>query len=344
VKLGARKIKVLEAIVNSYIITGEPVSSKSLCDDLRVSSSTVRSDMAELTHLGLLEQPHASSGRVPSHSGYRFYINQLMSQGTYGLSLKNKEELARPIFSCKVNDPENFLKDVIDIIAEITKCVAVSAIPTKNSSVIQAIKLVFVEDRVIMVILVTSLGIVKNKLILCERCLDQETLAIIQRILQDKLKGLEISKVNIILSEILNEDFTEISPVFSKFLEVIIDLTDEVVDAGINLTGESNLFFYPDFNLDSISGLINFFNSPNEALSFLERNQDDDINVLVGEENELCEFDRFSVIISKYNFLKQNDGIIAIVGPTRMDYAKIIPTIRYLSSLTSKFLDENFGF
>ncbi|MDR0404853.1 MAG: heat-inducible transcriptional repressor HrcA [Oscillospiraceae bacterium] len=342
-ELGTRKAKVLEAIVNSYIVTGEPVSSKSLCDNLKVSSSTVRNDMAELTQLGLLEQIHASSGRVPSHAGYRLYIDQLMSQGASRLTIESKEELSRPLFSCKINDPEDLLRGALDVVAEYTKCAAVSAVPSKSCSGVRAIRLIIVGHRSIMVVLVASAGVIRNKIVLCDCCFNQEELVAFQRILQDNLEGLEVRRVPSVLAEAFDENFAEVSPVLCEIVEAVIDLSDEISGAEVDLTGESNLFFYPDFDLDSVSGVIDFLNSPDQVLSFLKENQDDDVSVLVGEESKLCEFGRFSVIISKYDFSRQDTGFIAIVGPTRMDYAKIIPSMKYLSSLISKFLNENFG-
>ncbi|MDR3178957.1 MAG: heat-inducible transcriptional repressor HrcA [Oscillospiraceae bacterium] len=345
--IGPRKLKILEAIVDSYIATGEPVSSKFLCENLglSVSSSTIRSDMADLTRIGLLEQPYTSSGRIPSHAGYRLYIEKLMEDGiTKKEPIENERYLSEPILSFKARNLEDVLRNTLSVLAEITKCIAVSATPLKNTSTIKGIRLIFVKSKVTMIVLVTSIGVVKNRLVLCNVDCGKGVLDFFQKILQEKLENLEIYKLNSDLINTLKEDFFEISPILPKFFTVIIELAKEASKANINLSGENNLFFCPDIDQESALNLVNFFNSPNDSMvDFLKNNCNDEITVLVGEENGICKSSKLSVIISHYDFLHQDMAAIALIGPTRMNYAKLIPIIKYLTSILSGFLNKNFG-
>jgi heat-inducible transcriptional repressor len=341
--LNLRKLKILEAVVDTYITSGEPVSSNALCDllDFSISSATIRNELAELTKLGLLDKPHISAGRVPSHFGYRVYVNQIMNDRQRNLLLNKEDAIINAIFSSSICDSKDLIHNILDILAETTGCVAVLITPTKNSSKIKNIQLILEGKRVVLVMLITSFGIIKNKLVRCDYELTPKGLQIFQEILQKSFQDKEISSINEafkvgIFASLRPEVLTFLSP----FINAIFDLTKEAASADLTLVGQTNLFFCPEFEKSDIRQAVEFLNSTEDIIKFFLENQNEDIKVLIGEECGLKEFYDLSVIMSKYEFSPHNSGIIAIIGPTRMDYAKLISSVQRHALAISYLLSQ----
>jgi heat-inducible transcriptional repressor len=337
-ELSERKRRILAAVVELYVATGEPVGSKSLCDTLgfNVSSATVRNEMSELSRMGLLEQPHTSAGRIPSQKGYRVYIDTLMKPRP--ISREEKQYLDSMILP-SAYDPEKLLDGVAKVLASMTKYAAVSTTPSGESGVIRAVQLVQTSRRTAMVILMTSAGTMKSRVFHCDFDLTPEILRVFFRLLNDKLAGVPVASVTPAYMQTLAASLGDMAMMMSSALMAVAETAQESMRSDVCLNGEVNLLFYPDFGQNEIRRIVDFLSRPAELCRLLaERNRG--LQVLIGRESRRPELEDSSLVVSRYEVGGHDAGAIAIIGPTRMNYGKIISNMEYLSDSVGRMLTE----
>lgn len=336
--LGERKLKILTIVVDSYVESGEPVSSKAICDilDVPVSSATVRNELAGLTSLGLLQQPHKSSGRIPSNLGYRVYVNNVMNKKP--ISFAEQQMIDEAICS-SIKDPDSLLKGAATVLADITKCAVASVMSAQNNVTIRNLKLVKINDHSSMIILVMSTGIIKNRMFCCDYDLTSDLLEIFQRILDEKFTDVPVSKITPAFIQTTAASIGELAIMMSPILMSVFQTVRDVTDAGVELEGEVNLLFIPELRDQSIHDVLRFLSNEQDVANYLlcdNRN----LQVLIGNENKRHELTDLSIIISRYKISDDSCGAISIIGSTRMDYARFMPSIEYTSDLLGKVLRE----
>ena len=337
-ELSERKRKILAAVAELYIATGEPVGSKSLCDtlDFHVSPATVRNEMSELSTMGLLEQPHTSAGRVPTQKGYRVYIDSLMKLRP--ISPEEKQYLDSMILP-SAYDPERLLEGVAKVLASMTKYAAVSTTPSGEGGVIRAVQLVQTSRRTAMVILMTSAGTMKSRVFHCDFDLTPEILRVFFRLLNDKLAGVAVSAVTPAYMQTLAASLGEMAMMMSSALMAVAETARESVRSDVCLNGEVNLLFYPEFGQNGIRRIVDFLSRPADLCRLLEQG-DQALKVLIGLETNRPELQDSSVIVSRYTVGGRDAGAIAVIGPTRMNYGRIISNMEYLSGSVGRMLTE----
>ena len=337
-ELSLRKQKILAAVVELYIATGEPVGSKSVCDalDFNVSSATVRNELSELSELGLLEQPHTSAGRVPTQKGYRLYIDTLMCRQP--ISGEEKRVLDSMILP-SAYDPEKLLDGVAKVLASMTKFAAVSTTPSSEGADIRAVQLVQTSRRTAMVILMTSAGTMKSRVFHCDFDLSPEILRIFFRMLNEKLVGLPVASVTPAYIQSLAASLGDMAMMMSSALMAVADVAQDSMHSDICLDGQVNLLFYPEIGQAGVKRILDFLSRPME-LSRLLAQQEGNTRVLIGQESKRPELSDSSVVVSKYAVGGHDAGAIAIIGPMRMNYSRIISNIEYLSGSVGRMLTE----
>ncbi len=337
-ELSDRKRKILAAVAELYIATGEPVGSKSLCDtlDFHVSPATVRNEMSELSAMGLLEQPHTSAGRVPSQKGYRVYIDSLMKLRP--ISPEEKQYLDSMILPAAY-DPEKLLEGVAKVLASMTRYAAVSTTPSGEGGVIRAVQLVQTSRRTAMVILMTSAGTMKSRVFHCDFDLTPEILRVFFRLLNEKLAGVSVSSVTPAYMQTLAASLGEMAMMMSSALMAVAETARESVRSGVCLNGEVNLLFYPEFGQSEIRRIVDFLSRPADLCRLLERSSSA-MKVLIGMETKRPELQDSSVVVSRYTVGGRDAGAIAVIGPTRMNYSRIISNMEYLSDSVGRMLTE----
>lgn len=336
-ELSQRKQKILAAVVETYIETGEPVGSKALCEtlDFHVSSATVRNEMSDLAELGLLEQPHTSAGRVPSQKGYRLYIDTLMTKPAItGEEKCYIDSLILP----SAYDPEKLLDGVARVLAAMTKFAAVSTSPSGEAAVVKAVQFVQTSRRTAMVILMTTAGTMKSRVFHCDFDITPEILRVFFRILNEQLIGMPVVSVTPAYIQSLGASLGEMTILMSSALMAVSDVAQDSLHSEINLNGEINLLFYPEFEQNGIRRILDFLSRPEELCRLLS--QQDNTRVLIGRETERPELTDSSVIVSKYAVGGRDAGAIAIIGPTRMNYGRILSNLEYLSGSVGRMLTE----
>lgn len=336
-QLSDRKKLILACVVEHYIKTGEPIGSKELITEtgLNVSSATVRNEMSELSSLGYLEQPHTSAGRIPSHLGYRYYVDYLMKP-------REVDEVSKQMMnagiSSAIGDPERLIEHASSVLAELTHCASLSTTPGGECTVIRRIELVPIGSRSAMMVLLTSNGILKSRLCRLDIPLDTHTCEAFYNIVDSTLVGRQASEISIAsmqtVAASLDTDFLAMFPM----LAAVCELAQSTAQTQIMLEGQSNLLTNGEYG-ESAFELINFLNKE-EPLTRVINNAKDGMNITIGPENIFRQLEKSSVILAKYNVRGQDAGSIGLIGPTRMDYETIIPNVRYLTELVGKMIEQ----
>lgn len=336
-ELSERKKKILAAIVELHVANGEPVGSKALCDslDFAVSSATVRNEMSDLADMGLLDQPHTSAGRVPTPMGYRVYVDMLMKKKP--ITREEKRMLDSRMLS-SAYDPEKLLDGVSRVLAADTQFAAVSTTPSGRGAEIRAVQFVQTSRRTAMAILITSAGTMKTRVFHCDFDLSQEILRVFFRVFNEKLAGKAVSAITPAFIQNLAASMGEMAILMSSACMAILDVARDSLRAEVCMEGQTNLLFYPELAY-SVRRMMDFLARADDLNRLLEQ-RGKSVKVLIGDETGRPELKDSSVVISQYMVGGHDAGALAIIGPMRMNYAKVISHMEYLSDAVGKMLTE----
>lgn len=242
-----RKLKILSAVVNEYIVTGEPVGSKAIMAHVKASSATIRNEMAELEKQGYLEQPHTSAGRIPTYKGYRLYVDQLMEQNQ--LTANEKKMLDSMIPQEYVTE-EDLVNKASMALADLTKCAAVVANATPKFSLISKVEVIPTGKRMYVILMITSNGSIKNKVCRLEFDLSQDQLEFFDNFVKENLNGVPIDSLSDAYLEKLTEAMGTYMMTLSPLVSEIMKMTKEM--SSVSIKGQSNLLTCKDFNQNEI--------------------------------------------------------------------------------------------
>ncbi len=326
--LDNRKKKVLQAIVEEYINTAEPVSSNSLTSNhgLNCSSATIRNEMADLEKSGYLDKTHTSSGRIPSEKGYRYYVDELLKEDD--ISLEEIKYISSKL-ETKVNEIEDLTKIAANTISEVTHYTTVSIGPKATSQIIEEIKFILLGTRMMMAIILTDTGMVKETIIKFDEDITQKQVETMNYMFNNKLKGQPIETIDRPLEEYLYDEMTYSVNVIKPIIEQIKKV---IQDEQIYLEGANKSFDLPEFNsLEVAKNFINVLDTKELVSDMLNSGFADDIHVYIGEENQKEELKDFSVVTFKHKVNGKDAGTIGIIGPKRMDYSKVISVMKYIN-------------
>lgn len=326
--LDNRKKKVLQAIVEEYINTAEPVSSNSLTSNhgLNCSSATIRNEMADLEKSGYLDKTHTSSGRIPSEKGYRYYVDELLKEDD--ISIEEIKYISSKL-ETKVNEIEDLTKIAANTISEVTHYTTVSIGPKATSQIIKEIKFILLGTRMMMAVILTDTGMVKETIIKFDEDITQRQVETMNYMFNNKLKGQPIETIDRPLEEYLYDEITYSVNVIKPIIEQIKKVLQ---DEQIYLEGANKSFDLPEFNsLEVAKNFINVLDTKELVSDMLNSGFADDIHVYIGEENQKEELKDFSVVTFKHKVNGKNVGTIGIIGPKRMDYSKVISVMKYIN-------------
>ncbi len=326
--LDDRKKKVLQAIVEEYINTAEPVSSNALTTNhgLDCSSATIRNEMADLEKAGYLDKTHTSSGRVPSEKGYRYYVDELLKDDD--ISLEEIKYISDKL-ETKVNEIEDLTKIAANTISEVTHYTTVSIGPKANSQIIEEIKFVLLGSRMMMAVILTDSGLVKETIIKFDEDVTEKQVETINYMFNKKLKGQPIETIDRPLEDYLYDEMTYSVNVIKPIIEQIKKVLEE---ENVYLEGANKSFDLPEFNsLEVAKNFVNILDTKELVTDMLDSGIADDIHVYIGEENQKEELKDFSVVTFKHKVNGKDLGTIGIIGPKRMDYSKVISVMKYIN-------------
>lgn len=335
--LSERKQKILAAVVEQYIRTGEPVGSKGLMGELdfSVSSATIRNEMSELDLSGYLDQPHTSSGRVPSQMGYRYYIDNLMGRQELD---KEEKALMESCINSIFGDPERVIGQASEVLAQITNCAAVSTTISSEKAVIRKIEFLPVSEHIAMIVLLTSTGVLKSRMCRSDFAIDSGTPEAFYNVVGKHFLSKPVSDIDIASLQSVAAKLGERTLSLTPFLITLARLAQEAARAEVILEGQTNLLSHSkDYNA-GVYELLNFLRR-SEPLSNIVKSDSDSLMIFIGKENIYKELENSSVIISRYS-VGDSGGAFGIIGPTRINYSKVIPSIEYISGLVGQWLSR----
>lgn len=328
-ELDDRKKKILQAIVEEYIDTAEPVSSGNLTEkgDLNCSSATIRNEMAELEKIGFLEKTHTSSGRVPSQKGYRYYVDELLREDDLS---RTEIELIKEKLEHKVNDLEDLTKIATTTLSEITHYTTIAIGPSVNKHTIVDIKFVLLGSRVLMAVILTDSGIIRESIIKFDEDILPEQIDDLTSIFKNKLTGKSLDEINIPMEEFINKEMKTGINIIKKIIEEINKILSDT--NRIYLEGANKVVDMPEFKkTDVAKDFLNVLDAKDLVSDILNTGIAKDINVYIGEESEKEELKNFSIVTFNHLLDGKDIGTIGIIGPTRMDYSKVISVMKYIS-------------
>ncbi len=325
-----RKLKILAAVVDEYVRTGEPVGSKAISqlEHINVSAATIRNDMAALEQLGYLEQPHTSAGRVPTFQGYRLYIDELMTPPS--LTDEEKERLDDMLGDS--DTPEELLvQNAAAALTELTQCAAVVTNAVPRFSVISKVEVIPTGKRLYVILLITSSGSIKNKACRLEFDLSHEQLEFFTRYIEENLNGVSVDELS---EEMFDKMVAAVSAYMvslSPLVKGICELSEDLRQQELTLSGGEKLLSCDD--LDKME-VVRFIEHKDDLSSMLEETFSG-IQVKFGQESGTFAIGNSSMIVSKYRKSGREAGSLGVIGPMRVDYKKIIPYVDYLTQRIS---------
>jgi len=336
-ELSDRKKKILQAIIDDYIVTAEPVGSSYILNshNLGISSATVRNEMAALEKLGYLEKTHTSSGRVPSGLGYRVYVNELMNEYRLSLAEINQIKLSMQRQYMEFN---KLISNISKTLSGLTNYTTLFTMPSASAYLIGSIKLIPIDSKSFVMIVVTNNGVVKNTQINIGKTYDREVLEKLSNWLNNRFMGMGI---DMITKEMLEEE-KQMIPTESYILEPVFEYlytaVSDLNEIDVELSGTTNIFNHPEFNdIDRAKDFLTFVKEDNSKslVKLINETNNDSSSVIISDEHPVLKDHNLSMVVSNYNMGEGFKGKLAIIGPTRMDYAKAVSTLNYLISLLS---------
>lgn len=332
--LDERKTKILKAIIQTYLETGEPVGSRTISKytDLNLSSATIRNEMSDLEELGYIVQPHTSAGRIPSDKGYRFYVDHLMEERDREVTEMKEFVIER---TAKM---EQVLKQVVKLLATNTNYATMITAPHYQQGKLKFIQLSQVDEEQLLAVIVLEGNIVKNKIIRAVmNGLDNEQLLKLNLLLNTCLNGLALNQINLATIAKLKEQAGIHSEIISKVLDAIVESVSEDEDLEIYTSGATNIFKYPEL-ADSTKAqeLISTFEEKQQLISLVNDSLLDEentgIQVYIGSESPVQTMKDCSVVTATYELGEGMKGTIGIIGPKRMDYQNVVDNLKTLKS------------
>lgn len=337
--LSDRQKLILKAIVDEYIKTAEPVGSKVLTEKpyLNFSSATLRYEMALLEDQGYLEKTHTSSGRIPSHLGYKYYVENLITRDYDVLS---SFDLIDQVFKEYQNRKDVVVENAINLLSNLTNYTAMLLGPDLSRSKVKKLELISINETECIIIIVTNLGHIQSQKISLSNKNEIDELSKIINYLDDILNDLPLKEVE----NILNEEMS-LSKIkhFISYQNTIVDTFVKAFNKFANenfyLAGMSKVFEQPEFrDVEKLQNLINIMGNRN-ILKLISAN-DSSLSVRIGRENTISYLKDCTVISIPYRINEDEKGTIAVIGPTRMDYSRVIPLVEYIANNMSKLYEE----
>lgn len=332
-ELSERKRKILHAIIQNYLETGEPVGSRTISKytDLNLSSATIRNEMSDLEELGYIIQPHTSAGRIPSDKGYRLYVDELMQE--------KEDEIAeiRNLMIQRTDKMENVLKQVVRVLASNTNYATMISVPQGTSNRLKFIQLSRVSELQLLAVVVAEGNLIRNKIIELDESMDDETILKLNLLLNTNLNGLQIAEINLGLIAKLKEQAGIHSGVVATVLDEVAKMIEFEEEPEIYTSGATNIFKYPELS-DSTraSELISAFEEKKQLVELvkdtMEADENTGIQVYIGNESPIQTMKDCSVVTATYQLGNGLQGTIGIIGPKRMDYENVVDSLKTLKT------------
>ena len=335
--LALRKEKILSAVIETFIRTGEPIGSKALLEetDLGVSSATVRNELKALDDEGYLHQPHTSAGRIPTKQGYRYYIDNLMKPAVLPENLR--ENMERGIRAGS-GAPESILNRTVLVLSQLTKAAAAATTPSSDEARVHRIRFVSTGRHTSMAVLVTSNGMVKSRLFRCEFTLTPQLLSMFDKAVNEAFAGVKLVDVTKGFLQTAASGMGELTLFIPDVLVAIYDAVQSALEVNVTVSGQTNLLFSDSYDFDGARNTIRFLNDTKSISALLNNSRTH--MIYLGEESKLSELRDSAVITARYEIGGENAGAVAVIAPLRIDYKTIMSEVIYAAGCVSRAIGE----
>ena len=336
--LSERRRKILRSVVENYIETAEPIGSKAIAEKacLTCSSATIRNELAALEKLGYLEQPHTSAGRIPSAAGYRFYVNELMEE--HKLSIQETERINLALEN-KMQELDRVIDQAGRLVSQMTNYPAFSLTAGGRQTTILRYDLLLVDPKSFIAVVMTSGSGVKNKLIHLPGEITEPQLQLLSTLLNTSFTGKSLSELGPELSRVSEKADNDSYGLISLVVSFAMDVLEDLGRGSVHTSGVGHLLETPEYqDLGKARKLMTYLSGEPEfsrmSLPVLEGDQE--TKILIGPENVAEELKDTSVVLASYDIGEGLKGVIGVVGPTRMDYARVTAKLSYLADNLSR--------
>ncbi len=340
--LDDRKKRVLYAIIDSYINSAEPIGSRTITKqyDLGVSSATIRNEMSDLEGLGYLNKPHSSAGRIPSDKGYRLYVNGILNMKRPDIDLKKKSEI-RKILSSESREINELLQNSAKVLSHLTNYTALAISPQLKDSTIKHIQLIPLDKKQLLLVVVSNTDVVKNSIFRLNEEMPENQVQILSNFLNEKLRGLSIEQLNVQISKDILTEIYEFKNVIDNIIPVINKSMEDIDNIDLYFDGINKILNYPEYkDLEKAKTFMNFFEDKDSVVDILLNGAiTGDISITIGDENTYNSIKDCSLLTATYKLGNKTIGKIGVIGPTRMDYIKVINDLKLFSENITELMD-----
>lgn len=331
--LSERKKQILKAIIEAHIADGEPVGSKYLMErgQIPCSSATIRNEMAELEALGYLEQPHTSAGRVPSERGYRFYVDTLVEH--YAMTAREIYQI-NELLREKMAELDHILLTASKVASNLTNYTAFAIKPRASSVTVRRFDAVFMDESTFILVLVTSSGQVKTKTVRLSDMppLSQAITDLLAAVCNEHLHDLSANEITLPIMMEMEKAMGECAALVSVAVKVIYEAMSELDEGELKVSGIDRLLEYPEFSdPDRMKEMLSAIESKEDILRMVSDPEGDGVNVVIGSESSVKVMDHSALVYKPIVKDGKTIGAIGVLGPSRMDYAKVLATLEGIS-------------
>lgn len=328
--ISGRKEKILQAVVDSYINSCEPISSSEIKEHHlpALSTATIRNELAALEEMGYLVQPHTSSGRIPTAEAYRLYVERLMPKRKL---TRSELKTVKRYFNRKITELDDILKSTAKVISEITNLTSVAYAQDFNDATIQNIKIVKVTATTALVIIVTNLGILKDATVSVDASVGDDYCNTAAQFMTGVFNGHTVSdavKPNNLIKKVKKE----YEHVFKTVLKILRSYSHEEMFSDIVMEGSAKILEQPEYaNLQKAKAMLELLDAKEELVPVLKNNDDMNLSIKIGRDNEIREgMPECAIVTASYSVNGVNIGQAGVIGPIRMDYPKVISVLDYI--------------
>ena len=340
VELSERRKRILRTVVESYIATAEPIGSKAIAEQagLTCSSATIRNELAALEKLGLLEQPHTSSGRIPTASGYRFYVNELMEQ--HKLSMQETQTINSQLH-LKMQELDRVIDQAGRMVSQLTNYPAFAMTDRREKATITRYDLLMVDQNSFIIVVMTNMNVFKNKLVKLPVDVNEPQLQLLNTLLNTSFVGKTAEELNPELMRMAEKAAGSAYGLISLVVSFAMEVLEDAGRSSVHTAGANRILEHSEYqDVDKAHELLSYLDHDAELAQLPGAMGDSDTKILIGPENVSDALKDTSVVMASYDIGEGMRGVIGVVGPTRMDYAKVTARLNYFAESLSKMFGK----
>ncbi|MFO7295089.1 MAG: heat-inducible transcriptional repressor HrcA [Caldicoprobacter sp.] len=341
-QLGKRKLQILQAVIDDYICSGEPVGSRTIAKKygMGISPATIRNEMSDLEEMGYLHQPHTSAGRIPSDKAYRLYVDKLMK---IRMLTAVEAEHIKKIYEQKTTEIEKIIEQVAKVLSDITNYTSVVLGPQLNKILIKRIQLIPVEGQYTLLVVVTSAGIIKDTIIRVPADIDPGYLDRVSNMLTEHYRDKTFAEVDINSIQDVQKEMSKQREFFNSLIDALTESIAQKEQTEVYLGGTTNIFNFPEYrDIMKARTFLSFMEQKNLLYNLLSKYDKQGVRVIIGTENEYEQMKECSIVMATYSIGDKVLGTLGLIGPTRMEYSKAVSVVRYVGETVSKYLTSLF--